>query len=109
MDFSIRNSFHIDRGMHDNHRMSSKQPQHQGKILLVDDDPGLLRLLSIRLRAEGFDVEAVESAHKALGILHRFSPDLVITDSDHVILSAIQAETIAHRLQIALSSGAEPR
>ena len=52
----------------------------KGRILLVDDDPGLLRLLSIRLRAEGYDVEAVESAHKALATLNRFSPDLVITD-----------------------------
>jgi two-component system response regulator GlrR len=60
--------------------MVAKQPQREGKILLVDDDPGLLRLLSIRLRAEGYEVEAVESAHKALGILHRFSPDLVVTD-----------------------------
>ncbi len=60
--------------------MANKQLQSEGKILLVDDDPGLLRLLSIRLRAEGYEVEAVESAHKALGILHRFSPDLVITD-----------------------------
>ncbi len=60
--------------------MATKQPQAEGKILLVDDDPGLLRLLSIRLRAEGYEVEAVESAHKALGVLHRFSPDLVITD-----------------------------
>jgi two-component system response regulator GlrR len=54
--------------------------QSKGKILLVDDDPGLLRLLSIRLRAEGYDVEAVESAHKALATLNRFTPDLVITD-----------------------------
>ena len=60
--------------------MSDKQPSREGKILLVDDDPGLLRLLSIRLRAEGYEVEAVESAHKALGVLNRFSPDLVITD-----------------------------
>ena len=52
----------------------------KGKILLVDDDPGLLRLLSIRLRAEGYDVEAVESAHTALATLNRFTPDLVITD-----------------------------
>ena len=51
-----------------------------GRILLVDDDPGLLRLLSIRLRAEDYEVEAVESAHDALAILHRFRPDLVITD-----------------------------
>jgi two-component system response regulator GlrR len=52
----------------------------RGRILLVDDDPGLLRLLSIRLRAERYDVEAVESAGAALGVLPRFRPDLVITD-----------------------------
>jgi two-component system response regulator GlrR len=39
-----------------------------------------LRLLSIRLRAEQYEVEAVESAHKALAVLNRFRPDLVITD-----------------------------
>jgi two-component system response regulator GlrR len=60
--------------------MVARQSQRDGKILLVDDDPGLLRLLSIRLRAEGYEVEAVESAHKALATLNRFSPDLVITD-----------------------------
>jgi len=60
--------------------MASKNPESNGKILLVDDDPGLLRLLSIRLRAEQYEVEAVESAHKALAVLNRFRPDLVITD-----------------------------
>jgi len=60
--------------------MPTNQPHREGKILLVDDDPGLLRLLSIRLRAEGYEVEAVESAHKALGTLRQFTPDLVITD-----------------------------
>ena len=60
--------------------MANPKAQSKGKILLVDDDPGLLRLLSIRLRAEGYDVEAVESAHKALATLTRFTPDLVITD-----------------------------
>jgi two-component system response regulator GlrR len=60
--------------------MATPNAQIKGKILLVDDDPGLLRLLSIRLRAEGYDVEAVESAHLALATLNRFSPDLVITD-----------------------------
>jgi two-component system response regulator GlrR len=60
--------------------MATKNIGSEGRILLVDDDPGLLRLLSIRLRAEGFEVEAVESAHKALAALNRFRPDLVITD-----------------------------
>jgi two-component system response regulator GlrR len=52
----------------------------RGRIMLVDDDPGLLRLLSIRLRAEQYEVEAVESAADALAALPRFRPDLVITD-----------------------------
>ena len=52
----------------------------RGRILLVDDDPGLLRLLSIRLRAEHYEVEAVESAAEALAALSRFRPDLVVTD-----------------------------
>jgi len=60
--------------------MANTASESKGKILLVDDDPGLLRLLSIRLRAEDYEVEAVESAHKALAVLHRFRPDLVITD-----------------------------
>jgi two-component system response regulator GlrR len=60
--------------------MASKNPESKGKILLVDDDPGLLRLLSIRLRAEQYEVEAVESAHKALAVLNRYRPDLVVTD-----------------------------
>jgi two-component system response regulator GlrR len=52
----------------------------RGRILLVDDDPGLLRLLSIRLNTEGYDIVALESAAEALAALPRFRPDLVITD-----------------------------
>ena len=60
--------------------MAANKHEIKGKILLVDDDPGLLRLLSIRLRAEGYDIEAVESAEAALAVVGRFAPDLVITD-----------------------------
>jgi two-component system response regulator GlrR len=52
----------------------------KARILIVDDDPGLLRLLTIRLRAENYDVEAVESAAQALASATRFRPDLVISD-----------------------------
>jgi len=52
----------------------------KARILVVDDDPGLLRLLTIRLRAENYDVEAVESAAQALAAATRFRPDLVISD-----------------------------
>lgn len=52
----------------------------QKKILLVDDDPDLLRLLSLRLIAAGFDVQAVESGSEALSRLPLFHPHIVITD-----------------------------
>ena len=51
-----------------------------GDILLVDDDPGLLRLLSIRLNAAGYEVRAVQSGEVALEAVETQRPDLVITD-----------------------------
>ncbi|HKL77529.1 MAG TPA: sigma 54-interacting transcriptional regulator, partial [Gammaproteobacteria bacterium] len=50
------------------------------RILLVDDDPGLLRLLSIRLKSAGYEIAAVESGNEALANLAAVRPDLVITD-----------------------------
>jgi two-component system response regulator GlrR len=48
--------------------------------MVVDDDPGLLRLLTIRLRSEKYEVEPVASASAALEAVSRFRPDLVVTD-----------------------------
>jgi len=50
------------------------------RVLLVDDDHGLLRLLSMRLTAAGYLVEAVEGGEQALVQLPLFRPHLVITD-----------------------------
>ncbi|HFC53881.1 MAG TPA: response regulator [Gammaproteobacteria bacterium] len=50
------------------------------KILLVDDDPSLLRLLSLRLESAGYQIQAVESAEKALACMASFQPYLIITD-----------------------------
>ncbi|MEE9492279.1 MAG: sigma 54-interacting transcriptional regulator [Gammaproteobacteria bacterium] len=50
------------------------------RVLVVDDDPGILRLLSMRLTAAGYDVMSVESGEKALSQLTTYQPHLVITD-----------------------------
>jgi two-component system response regulator GlrR len=49
-------------------------------ILAVDDDPDLLRLLTIRLKSAGYAVTAVPGAEQALSQLDVARPDLVITD-----------------------------
>jgi two-component system response regulator GlrR len=50
------------------------------RILLVDDDTSLLRLLSMRLTAAGYAVDAVESGAQALTRIATFQPHVVITD-----------------------------
>jgi two-component system, NtrC family, response regulator GlrR len=50
------------------------------RILLVDDDTDLLRLLSIRLTGAGFEVSSAESGEEALAQLPVVRPNLVITD-----------------------------
>jgi len=49
-------------------------------ILIVDDDPSLLRLLGIRLSAAGYKVKSASSAKEALGVLSSDLPQLVISD-----------------------------
>jgi two-component system response regulator GlrR len=49
-------------------------------ILIVDDDPTLLRLLRMLLQQEGYRVVAAESAERALALLQTERPQLLITD-----------------------------
>ncbi|HEX4858897.1 MAG TPA: sigma 54-interacting transcriptional regulator, partial [Usitatibacteraceae bacterium] len=52
----------------------------QGNLLLVDDDPDLLRLLALRLKAGGHRVNTAASAEQALSLFAAERPDLVVTD-----------------------------
>ena len=52
----------------------------KARILLVDDDPSLLKVLSIRLQREGYDVWTAESGKRALAALPAYKPHVVITD-----------------------------
>ncbi len=49
-------------------------------LLLVDDDPNLLRLMNIRLKAEGYRVSTADSGAAGLALLARETIDLVISD-----------------------------
>ena len=52
----------------------------QGSILVVDDDPDLLRLMQIRLTAAGHTVTTAESGEQALAHFAVARPQCVITD-----------------------------
>ena len=52
----------------------------QSRILIVDDDPDLIKLLTFRLQGAGYNVESAESAERALAKLSISVPHLVITD-----------------------------
>ncbi|MGO2306204.1 MAG: two-component system response regulator GlrR [Providencia sp.] len=49
-------------------------------LLLVDDDPSLLKLLGMRLSSEGFRIVTAESGPEALKVLQKEKIDLVISD-----------------------------
>ncbi len=52
----------------------------KGKVLLIDDDPGLLRLISIRLNTAGYDVIPMDSGERALAQFPIHRPQVVVTD-----------------------------
>lgn len=50
------------------------------RLLVVDDDPGLLLAVSETLRAEGYDVKTARRGAEALMIVAQSLPDLIISD-----------------------------
>jgi CheY-like chemotaxis protein len=50
------------------------------KVLIVDDDPAILRVLSHIIEEEGLDAFAVPDGVEALGVLGERSIDLAIVD-----------------------------
>ncbi|MBS0428564.1 MAG: sigma 54-interacting transcriptional regulator [Proteobacteria bacterium] len=59
---------------------SPAAPGNGARILVVDDDADLLRLLSLRLQGAGYQVTAVTSAESALTQLEIEHPRLVLSD-----------------------------
>jgi CheY-like chemotaxis protein len=49
-------------------------------ILVVEDDAANREYATAVLTSEGFEIEAVESAEQALGLIRRRTPDLILMD-----------------------------
>lgn len=66
------------------------------KLLVVDDNPDLLRLIDLRLKPFEFDLKLANSAEEALSILEHFSCDLLLTDLKMPGMSGIELFQTVH-------------
>jgi two-component system, OmpR family, KDP operon response regulator KdpE len=55
-------------------------PARNSRILIVEDEPALLRALRINLRARGYEVATASTGHDALGEAARQPPDAILLD-----------------------------
>lgn len=66
------------------------------RILVVDDEPELLKALCVRLTAEGFACETAANGQEALKRLERDVPDLIILD---LLMPEVSGYEVCRRLQ----------
>jgi two-component system KDP operon response regulator KdpE len=59
---------------------SGMPPPSRTRVLVVDDEPPILRALATNLRARGYDVDLATTGEAALELATRHPPDVVILD-----------------------------
>jgi DNA-binding response OmpR family regulator len=52
------------------------------RILLVDDEPHVIRVLRLALERKGYQVDSCSNGEQALARIHAELPDVLITDID---------------------------
>lgn len=50
------------------------------KILIIDDDPDLIQMISLKFRLDGYDVMSAISGWEGIKVAYDFHPDVVILD-----------------------------
>jgi two-component system OmpR family response regulator len=79
-------------------RLPDELPSRATRVLVVDDEPNISALLSQTLRLVNFDVRVADSGHRALVVVEKFEPDLVVLD---VMLPDLDGFDVARRLRAA--------
>jgi two-component system response regulator GlrR len=75
---------------------------NRGDILLVDDDPDLLKLISLRLTSAGYRVRTADSGETALATIAVERPATVVTDLRMPGIDGLQLFDAIHRQHPAL-------
>ena len=82
------------------------KPSH--KILVVDDDPEIVTMLSLRLGRRGYDVKTASDGHRAVEIARRERPDLILLDvmmpgkSGWEVARALKADPVTDKIKIVM-------
>lgn len=66
------------------------------KILIVDDEPQMLKAIRIRLEANGYEVEAAGDGRQGLKMVKEFKPDLILLD---IIMPNMDGNIVAATLR----------
>ncbi len=75
------------------------------RILLLDDEPDLLRALSVRFRAAGFTCETASNGREGLASVARGVPDLIVTD---LIMPDVDGYELVRRLRADAATASVP-
>ncbi|HET8572634.1 MAG TPA: response regulator transcription factor [Edaphocola sp.] len=54
--------------------------ENLGNILLVDDEPDILEMVSFNLRQAGYETQTAQNGEEAIFLANKFSPDLILLD-----------------------------
>jgi two-component system OmpR family response regulator len=73
----------------------TEQATAANRVLVVDDEPNIVDVVSMALRYQGFEVESAATGHEALAAVERFRPELMVLD---VMLPDMQGFEVAERL-----------
>jgi len=80
------------------------------KILVVDDDPEIVAMLSTRLTKRGYQVSTASDGHKAIELAKKELPDVVLLDvmmpgkSGWEVARALKQDPTTHAIKIVMVS-----
>jgi len=60
------------------------------RVLVIDDDPDINRLLQLRMRARGYDVVSAANGAEGLEAIDRFRPDLIVCDVSMPVMDGLE-------------------
>src|SRR6195256_3944932 len=70
------------------------------RVLVVDDEPNIVDVITMALKFQGFTVEAAGTGQAAIAAVAEFKPDLIVLD---VMLPDMEGFDVAKRLGAARS------